>query len=92
MTVWIYQKTAIHKAILKSRSWCREEESALQSFTIPIAKPEELSPDDAFVQSIHASVEKLRVWLLNLDPSLLALIDRKLHPIYEKKNENTEHR
>jgi hypothetical protein len=48
---------------------------------------EELSAEEAFVRSIHASVEKLRIWLLHLNPSLLTLIDRKLHLIYEKKND-----
>jgi hypothetical protein len=51
------QATAIHKAILKSRSWCREEESALQSFTIPIAKPEELSPDDLLKRKKRQAVQ-----------------------------------
>ena len=36
----------------------------------------------AFVASIHASVETLRVWLLDLDPALLELIDQKLDLIY----------
>jgi hypothetical protein len=45
-------------------------------------RPTELSGNEAFAASIHASVETLRVWLLHRDPVLLECIDQKLGLIY----------
>lgn len=45
-------------------------------------RAKELSRNEAFVASIHASVETLRVWLLHRDPALLECIDQKLDLLY----------
>ena len=46
----------------------------------------DLTSSQLYEASIHSNIETLRVWLLQLDPSYLTLIDRKLVPIYERGN------
>jgi len=55
-----------------------------RAYQIDVGSFYRLDGEEVFSTSIHASIETLRAWLLNLDPALLALIDRKLDPIYRE--------
>ena len=59
-----------------------DENRAYQIDVGSFYRMENLSDEEVFSLAMHASLETLRVWLLELNPSLLELIDQKLRPVY----------